>query len=94
MGCRGGVQGQAVENAAGAGRCATPAGVSTGVPGVERAPSSCVRNMETPFGSGPVRVGRPTVRRAQVPGGQRMTEKRMPAAERRLETIVADQSSN
>lgn len=39
-------------------------------------------------------AGKPTVRRAQLPGGQRMTEKRTPAAERRQETIAADQSSN
>ena len=32
--------------------------------------------------------GRPTVRRAQVPGGNRMTEKRMPVAERQRETTT------
>jgi hypothetical protein len=31
-------------------------------------------------------AGKPTVRRAQVPGGNRMPKKRMPAAERRQET--------
>jgi hypothetical protein len=30
-------------------------------------------------------AGKPTVRRAQLPGGNRMTEKRMPAAERQRE---------
>ena len=30
--------------------------------------------------------GKPTARRAQLPGGNRMTEKRMPAAERQRET--------
>ena len=30
--------------------------------------------------------GKPTVRRAQLPGGYRMTEKRVPVAERRRET--------
>jgi hypothetical protein len=30
--------------------------------------------------------GKPTVREAQFPGGQRMTKKRMPVAERRQET--------
>ena len=30
--------------------------------------------------------GKPTVRKAQVPGGNRVTEKRMPVAERRQET--------
>jgi hypothetical protein len=33
--------------------------------------------------------GKPTVRRAQLPGGNRMTEKRMPVAERQRETIAA-----
>jgi hypothetical protein len=47
--------------------------------------SSCVRNVVTPSGSGP-RSGKPTARRAQLPGGNRMTEKQMPAAERRRET--------
>ena len=32
--------------------------------------------------------GKPTVRRAQLPGGNRMTEKRMPAAERQRETTT------
>jgi hypothetical protein len=31
-------------------------------------------------------AGKPTVRRAQLPGGNRMAEKRMPVAERRRET--------
>jgi hypothetical protein len=30
--------------------------------------------------------GKPTVRKAQVPGGNRVTEKRMPVAERQQET--------
>ena len=33
-------------------------------------------------------AGKPTVRRAQLPGGYRMTEKRMPVAERRRETAT------
>ena len=33
-------------------------------------------------------VGKPTVRRAQLPCGYRMTEKRMPVAERRRETAT------
>ena len=37
--------------------------------------SSCVRNAVTPSGSG-LRFGKPTVRKAQSPGGNRMTEKR------------------
>ena len=47
--------------------------------------SSCVRNAVTPSGSGPW-AGKPTVRKAQLLGGNRMTEKRMPAAERQRET--------
>jgi hypothetical protein len=49
---------------------------------------SCVRNVETPSGSGlPYgRVGGLTVRDADRPGGRRMTEKRMPAAETQRET--------
>ena len=31
-------------------------------------------------------TGKPTVRRAQLPGGNRMTEKRMPVVERQRET--------
>ena len=38
--------------------------------------------------------GKPTVRRAQLPGGNRMTEKRMPAAERQQETIAVNQFSS
>ena len=34
-------------------------------------------------------AGKPTVRRAQLPGGNRMAEKRMPVAERRRETARA-----
>jgi hypothetical protein len=34
-------------------------------------------------------AGKPTVRRAQLHGGNRMTEKRMPVAERRRETARA-----
>ena len=49
--------------------------------------SSCVRNAVTPSRSGQqVLSGKPTVRRAQLLGGNRMAEKRMPAAERRRET--------
>jgi RNA-directed DNA polymerase len=38
--------------------------------------------------------GKPTVRRAQLLGGYRMTEKRMPVAERRRETMTMTPSSN
>jgi hypothetical protein len=47
---------------------------------------SCVRNAEIPSGSGPFGSGQPTVRKAQPLGGQRMTKKRMPAAETQRET--------
>jgi len=43
------------------------------------------RNVETPSGSG---NSRPTVRKAEPPGGKRRPEKRMPAAERRREFIT------
>lgn len=45
---------------------------------------SCVWNVTTPVGSGHALVwsGKPTVREAQFPSGRRMTQKRMPAAER------------
>jgi hypothetical protein len=53
--------------------------------------SSRVRNAVTPSGSGRERLpGKPTVRRAQLPGGNRMTEKRMPVAERQRETAMDD----
>ena len=46
-----------------------------------------VRNVATPLGSTRPRVcGQPTVRKAQVPSGQRMTQKRTPAAETQQET--------
>ena len=40
-----------------------------------------------PVGVRPL-AGKPTVRRAQLPGGYRMTEKRMPVAERQRETMT------
>ncbi len=33
-----------------------------------------MRNVETPSGSGPCRTGKPTVRKAQSPGGKRMVQ--------------------
>jgi hypothetical protein len=77
--------------AAGAGRARHPAGESTAVPGVEGAPTPVVsRRCETwkprPGPGTQVVPGKPTARKAQVPGGNRVTEKRMPAAERRQET--------
>ena len=58
-----------------------------GTEGAQPDRSSCVRNVVTPSGSG-LRSGKPTARRAQLPGGNRMAEKRMPAAERRRETTT------
>jgi hypothetical protein len=55
-----------------------------GIEGTHPGRSSCVRNAVTPSGSGD--AGKPTVRNAQPPGGNRMTEKRMPAAETQRET--------
>ncbi len=59
--------------------------------GTQPGRSSCVRNAVTPSRSGaPSGVsGKPTARGAQLLGGNRMTEKRMPAAERRRETGTA-----
>ena len=39
-------------------------------------------------------AGKPTVRGAQLPGGYRMAEKRMPVAERQRETASQRQSSS
>ena len=49
---------------------------------------SCVRNVETPSGSArrDGTGGGLTVRDADLPGGRRMTKKRMPAAETQRET--------
>jgi hypothetical protein len=48
---------------------------------------SRMRNTGTPTGSGLLmRAGRPTVRRAEFPGGNRMPKKPMPAGESRQET--------
>ena len=58
---------------------------SRGKEGTHPGRSARVRNAVTPSRSGP-RSGKPTVRRAQLPGGHRMAEKRMPAAETRRET--------
>src|SRR6478672_6460545 len=61
---------------------------SRGTGGTQPGRNSCVRNMGTPTESGPSwwRVGRPTVRRAEFSGGNRMFKKRMPAGESRQET--------
>ena len=56
-----------------------------GIEGTHPGRSSCVRNAVTPSGSGQL-AGKPTVRNAQPPGGNRMIEKRTPAAETQRET--------
>jgi hypothetical protein len=48
--------------------------------------SSCMRNAVTPVEVRCCSAGKPTVRKAQPLGGNLMTEKRMPAAERQRET--------
>jgi hypothetical protein len=59
-----------------------------GKEGTQSGRDSDVRNVETLPGSRHV-PGRPTVRRAEVPGGNRMPRKRMPVAERRQETAAS-----
>jgi hypothetical protein len=50
-----------------------------------------VRNVENPKGSGHAVVfGRPTVRKAEFPGGTGMPKKRMPVAERQRENGTDD----
>ena len=70
---------------------APQSGMSTVVLGAQEATqpgrSSCVRNAVTPSGNQSVGLGEPTVRRADPLGGCGMTEKRMPAAETRRETM-------
>ena len=51
--------------------------------------SSCMRNAVTPVEVRCCWAGQPTVRKAQSLGGNLMTEKRMPAAERHRETTGA-----
>ena len=66
-----------------------PRGIEGTLPGR----CSCVRNVETPSGSDPSVgwwVGKPTVREAQLPGGNRMIKKLMPAAETQRETGTND----
>jgi hypothetical protein len=51
---------------------------------------SCAWNVETSSGSGPSRSGRPIVRGAKSLGRDRMPKKRMPVAERRRDSLFAD----
>jgi hypothetical protein len=57
-----------------------------GIGGTHPGRSSCVRNAVNPVGVRTIVSGQPTVRKAQPPGGNRMTEKRTPAVERQQET--------
>ena len=97
MGCWSGVQGRAVA------KRRTPvgkwprSGMSTVVPGAQRAPTPVAARMCGTWKSrlGPdLWSGRLTVRRAGFLGGRRMTEKQKPAAERRRETTTGCQSSS
>ena len=90
MGCRSGVKGLAVaeqqvpdKETNWPGEHHRPRGREGTHPG----PSSRVRNAVTPSGSGLALgvSGKPTARRAQLLGGNRMAEKRTPAAERQRE---------
>jgi hypothetical protein len=56
-----------------------------GIGGAHPGRVSCVWNVATPLRSGHV-LGNPTVRKGQLRSGQRMTQKRMPVAERQQET--------
>src|ERR1035437_8519313 len=78
--------------AAGAGEGHGFAGGGTPVPRGERAPTPVAAHAcgtRYPRRGPAVVAGKPTVRRAQLPGGNRMTEKRMPVAERRRESTRA-----
>src|ERR1044072_3247006 len=77
-------RGRAAAGGIGTGRVSTAG--PRGKEGAQSGRDSDVRNVETP-----ARVqalpGRPTVRRAELPGGNRMPKKRTPAAERQRETL-------
>ena len=88
MGCWNGVEGlAAAERQALAGDMGWPGEHHRprGTGGTHPGRNLSVRNVVTPSRSG-FWSGKPTVRRAQLPGGNRMTEKRMPVAERQRET--------
>ena len=98
-----GGQGRCRCDAAGGGRGHIDDRVDTVIPGIQRAPNPSrvlrVWNVETPSGSGglrcePMHAGKPTVREAQSPGGNRMPKKRMPVAERQQEDGHDARSSN
>jgi hypothetical protein len=57
-----------------------------GTGGTHPGRSSGVRNVVTPVGVRCCSAGKPTARKAQFPGGNRMTKKRTLAAERQRET--------
>jgi hypothetical protein len=88
VGCRGGVKGLAAEKRRVPVGEATRPGRAPLSPGYRGHPprSQLVRAERGNPRRGPALAGKPTVRKAQFPGGNRMTEKRMPAAERQQET--------
>jgi hypothetical protein len=89
MGCRCGVQGLAAgKRQALAGHGIRPGGHRRprGRGGTHSGRISQARNVGTPSGSGRQAPGQPTVRKAQFPGGNRMTREATPVAERQQET--------
>ena len=64
-----------------------------GKEGAHSGRDSDVRNVETPPGSRCWLPGRPTVRGAELLGGNRMPKKRMPVVERQQETRAATWST-
>jgi len=88
MGCCSGVQGLVAEKRKAPAEQAPQPGEHRrprGRGGTHPSRNSCVRNVVTPVGVRPL-AGKPTVRKAQSPGGNRMTKKPTPAAERQRET--------
>src|SRR5436190_315328 len=85
----GGVKGLAVVARQAPAENAPQTGKSTSVLGAQRAPTPgaarACGTREPRFGVWPL-AGKPTVRKAQLSGGNRMIEKQMPAAETQQET--------
>jgi hypothetical protein len=91
MGCWSGVQGLAVVERPAPAEHAPQSGRAPPSPGYRGHPprsqlTRAERGNPVEVRSALGRAGKPTVRNAQILGGNRMTEKRMPAAERRQET--------
>jgi hypothetical protein len=75
--------------AASGGRESTLGRVNTAGPGVKRAPNPVVSRMRgtrKPCRGPGFESGRPIVRGAEAPGGNRMSKKRMPMAERQRDS--------